>query len=200
MAWSPGCARSGRALLTQALPRGEVRAAAAAGLGRPFPAAAFSSSGLLGPLALRRSQVRKPGARLGCGAVGERGLRAAGAGWLQTGAAPRAARRCLVGARLGGARERGGQEAAGWDPGAGAPGRCGGCRGSWGEAVYWGSWGSFHFGVGVGGGAQGPASGSREIYQGPGGSSRWCSGVPEHGGGGSPLTAVSGSLGAEDSV
>lgn len=54
MARSPGCARSGRALLTQALPRGEVGAAAAAGLGRPFSAASSSSSGLPGPLALRR--------------------------------------------------------------------------------------------------------------------------------------------------
>lgn len=139
MAWSPGCARSGRALLTQALPRGEVGAAAAAGLGRPFPAAAFSSSGLLGPLALRRPQVRKPGARLGCRAVGERGLGAAGAGGLPTGAAPRAARRCLVGARLGGARERWVQQAAGWDPAAGAPGRRGG---SWGDAVSWGALGA----------------------------------------------------------
>lgn len=130
VARSPGCARSGRALFTQALPRGEVRAAAVAGLGRPFPAAAFFSSGLLGPLALRRSQVSKPRARPGCGPVGEPGLGAAGAGWLPTGAAPRAARRCLVGARLGGARECGGQEAAGWDPSAGAQGRCGGCRGS----------------------------------------------------------------------
>lgn len=130
VAWSPGCARSGRVFLTQALPRGEVGAAAVAGLGRPFPAAAFFSSGLLGLLALRRSQVRKPGARLGCEAVGARGLGATGVGWLPTGAAPRAVPRCRVGARLSGARECGGHEAAGWDPSAGAQGWCDGSRGS----------------------------------------------------------------------
>lgn len=54
MALSPGCARSGRDLLTQALPRGGFGAAADAGLGRPFSAASFSSSGFPGPLALRR--------------------------------------------------------------------------------------------------------------------------------------------------
>ena len=51
---SLSCARSGRDLLTQALPRGGVGAAADAGLGRHFSAASFSSSGFPGPLALRR--------------------------------------------------------------------------------------------------------------------------------------------------
>lgn len=54
VARSPGCARSGRVLLTQAVPRGGVGATADAGLSRPFFAASFSSSGLPGPLALRR--------------------------------------------------------------------------------------------------------------------------------------------------
>lgn len=54
MASSLRCARSGRALFTQALPREEVGTAAAAGLGRPFPAASFCSSGPSGQLALRR--------------------------------------------------------------------------------------------------------------------------------------------------
>lgn len=109
VAGSPGCARSGRALLTQALPRGEVGAAAAAGLGRPFSAAPPLPQGSPVRSPSDAAQVRKPGARPRRAAVEERGHGAAGAGGLPTGAAPGAApgaaRRCLVGARLGGVRE-----------------------------------------------------------------------------------------------
>lgn len=91
---------------------------------------------------------------------------------LQTGAAPGAApgaaRRCLVGARLGGVREC--EERGGGVVGSCvcAQGRCSGCLGSSGCAGgLSGVPGQFWLGMWVGGGVEGAeSSGSREIFRG----------------------------------
>lgn len=84
------------------------------------------------------------------------------------GAAPGAARRCLVGARLGGVRECEERGSAVVGSCVCAQGRCSGCLGFSGYAGgLLGVPGQFWLRVWVGGGVEGAGfSGSREIFQG----------------------------------
>lgn len=112
VARSPGCARSGRVLLTQAVPRGGVGATADAGLSRPFFAASFSSSGLPGPLALRRcpGEEAQSASALrsgrGAGTRSSRGRRAPDGGGSLGSAALLGGREACRGSGVLGARRR----------------------------------------------------------------------------------------------